>query len=313
MQPTQRPWLISLCSWFLACYFCLGNVGSAWAETNTSTQSKPSSFTLNAPVIDQTNILNAADLSSLEAKIRAIYQAGRAQIAIVLVPSTGNEPIFDAALRLAEQWKLGTAEQDNGLLIFVAVQDRRVQILTGYGLESILPDVVTSRIIREVVTPAFREGDYAGGLNAAVDRIDQILQLDPEIAKSQARQAQDQAHQEPADPVGSMLSLGFFLFIFGQFVRSLLGRFLGASLIGGLGFFIGYSLLGLPVLMAIIVAVVLFFLLISSTGVSQGRSGRGSRGGVIWGGGWSSGRSSGGGGYSGGGGGFGGGGASGSW
>lgn len=282
-----------------------------YAVAQTTTAQTPSTLSLNAPVIDQSNTLSATEIAALSTRLRAIHAAGRAQIAIVLVPSTGNESVFDAAMRMVEQWKLGTAQQDNGLLIFVAVQDRRVQILTGYGLESVLPDVITSRIIREEITPAFREGDYAAGLNAAVERIDQILQLDPEVAKSQALQAQDQSHQETSDPIASMLGMSFFLFIFGQFVRSILGRFLGAIVVGGLTFFVGHWFIGLSMLMAAVVAVVLFFLLLTSVGTGRGGGRRG--GGVIYTGGGGSGRSSGGGGYSGGGGGFGGGGASGSW
>lgn len=301
-----------LCAWLLLSCLCFWEIGSVWAET--SPPNTPSVISLNAPVIDKTNTLSVAEMAALDAKLRAIHAAGRAQIGIVLVPSTGNEATFDAALRMAEQWKLGTTKLDNGLLIFVAVQDRRIQILTGYGLEAVLPDVITSRIIREVITPAFREGDYAGGLSAAVERIDQILQLDPEIAKSQAMQAQDQTHQEPADPLTNMFMLGFFLFVFGQILRSILGRFIGASLVSGLAVFVGYGFFGLPLIFALIMAVILFFLIISSSGMSGGSRGRGGRGGLIYGGGgWSGGYSSGGGGYSGGGGGFGGGGASGSW
>lgn len=287
-------------------------------SAETATQSA-SSFSLNAPVIDQTKTLSAAELAALDAQLRAIHQAGRGQLAIVLVPSTGSESTFDAALRLAEQWKLGTAAADNGLLIFVAVQDRRVQILTGYGLESVLPDVMTSRIIREEITPAFKEGDYAGGLAAAVNRIDQILQMDPELAKAQALQAQDQAHQESEDPFSSMIGIGIFLLILGQFIRSLVGPLLSASVVGGIAFFVSYWLVGLSLLMSLFLAIFLFVLLFIGTEAGNGRTkGRRRRGtDVIYGGGggWSSGGSSGssGGGYSGGGGGFGGGGASGSW
>lgn len=303
--------------WLFLSGCLLWNVGIAslaWAET---TNKLTASFSLNAPVIDQTHTLSASERAALDAKLRAIHQAGRAQIAIVLVPSTGQETSFDAALRLAEQWKLGSAQQDNGLLIFVAVQDRRVQILTGYGLEAVLPDVITSRIIREEITPAFKEGDYAGGLNAAVERIDQILQLDPEIAKSQAMQAQDQAHAAADDPFASLMGLGIFLLILGQFLGSLLGRFLSASLISGLAFVAGYWLVGLSLVMSLFLAGFLFFLLAIGTGTNnRSVNGRRGRGGIVYGGssGWNSGGGgSSGGGYSGGGGGFGGGGASGSW
>lgn len=301
----------SLSTWLLLACLVLG-LNFPLAQAQTATPQIASTLSLNAPVIDQTRTLNTAEIAVLDAKLRAIHQAGRAQIAIVLVPSTGIENTFDAAMRLAEQWKLGTAQQDNGLLIFVAVQDRRVQILTGYGLEAVLPDVITSRIIREEITPSFREGDYAGGLNAAVERIDQILQLDPELAKSQAMQAQDQAHEQAADPFANLFGMGIFLFVIGQFLRSFLGRFIAATVVAGLAFWVGSNVFGLSVLISAMVAVVLFVLLFIGVGTG-GSHGSGRRGGFIFTGGGGSGRYRGGGGYSGGGGGFGGGGASGSW
>lgn len=309
MPSLQRALSFKLCAWWLLSCLCLFNIQPAFAETIAKSAG---SISLNAPVIDQSNTLNAIEIAALDKQLRAIHEAGRAQIAIVLVPSTDEESTFDAAMRMAETWKLGTAQLDNGLLIFVAVQDRRMQILTGYGLEAILPDVITSRIIREELTPAFREGEYALGLKAAVIRIDQILQMDPEAAKAQATQAQEQAHQEQADPLSSMFGIGIFLFVLGQFARSMLGRFMGTLMIAGLTLALG-AWLAWPWIMTIVMALVLAFLVFSMA--NSGGGGRGGRGGVIYtgGGGWSSGRSSGGGGYSGGGGGFGGGGASGSW
>lgn len=312
-QLWSRSLALRVCYCLLSC--CLV-VMTPFAFAESTSAKSTIGFSFNEPVIDRSNTLSPSEINVLANRLRAIQQAGRAQIAIVLVPSTGNESTFDYALAIAEQWQLGTAKQDNGLLIFVAVQDRRVQILTGYGLEAVLPDVVTSRIIRETMTPAFREGQYAAGLTSAVNRIDEILQLDPEVAKQEAMQAQDQAHQQASDENNneSIFAIGFILFVFGQFLRSILGRFLGALLVsvaGGLiGLWMGWSFVMAAVLAAIVFVAVLFF------GASGGR-GRGGRGGVIYSGGsgssgWRSGGSSGGG-YSGGGGGFGGGGASGSW
>ncbi|MFZ1386670.1 MAG: TPM domain-containing protein [Thiolinea sp.] len=312
MYAQHRGGGLRLVGWLVLSCWLLLNVNAAFAQT---TARPVASFSLNAPVIDQSKTLSAAEIASLDQQLRAIHEAGRAQIAIVLVPSTGDESTFDAAMRMAETWKLGTAQRDNGLLIFVAVHDRRVQILTGYGLESILPDVITSRIIREELTPSFREGEYALGLKAAVIRIDQILQMDPEAAKAQATQAQDQAHQAQENPLSSMFGIGIFLFVLGQFARSILGRFIGSVAVGGLALVLGFWL-GWPWLMTGIMALALVFLEFTMAG--SGSGGRQGRGGVIYPGsggtgGWSGGRSSGGGGYSGGGGGFGGGGASGSW
>ena len=260
---------------------------------------------LNAPVIDQSQTLSTADINQLETHIRRIYQAGRAQIGIVLVPSTQPESVFEYAMRIADQWQLGDAKRDNGLLMVVAVQDRRMQILSGYGLEGVLPDVVLSRLIREQITPAFRNGDYVGGLEAGLTTIDQILQLDPETAQAQAHAAQEQdfQQQQQTDTFGSILPVLFILLFVGQGLRWVLGRFLASALVGavgtGIAWFMGSGLVG-----ALIMGGILFVLLL--VGITPLLSGGRSTGG-FGGGGFSSG------GYRGGGGGFGGGGASGSW
>ena len=91
--------------------------------------------TLNQPVIDQANVLSETEKQQLSQKILNLYQQGKAQIGIVIVPTTGQEDIFDYALRVGEKWQLGSSKRDNGLLIAVAINDHRIQILTGYGLE----------------------------------------------------------------------------------------------------------------------------------------------------------------------------------
>jgi len=272
--------------------------------------------TLNTPVIDQSNTLSPSAIQQLDTQIRAIDAAGRAQMGVVLVPSTGNESVFGYAMRVAEQWQLGDADKDNGLLIVVAVQDRRLQILTGYGLEGVLPDAVVSRIIREDIRPAFRTGDYAGGLQASIKRMDSILQLDPEIARQQAAEEQEQAYRDGARGDAFDNSMGFFmlLLIIGQFLRRMLGRLIAAVLVGGSGALVawlaGFGLMGMGL------AASLLFILIMAMGSNKSRGKRKGRSGVYVGGGSLGGLSSGGfssGGFSGGGGGFGGGGASGSW
>jgi uncharacterized protein len=262
--------------------------------------------TLNAPVIDQANILSAADNQQLSDKLRAIHDAGRAQIGLVLVKSTQGEPIFDYAGRLFTAWKLGDAKRDNGLLIVVAVQDRKIQILTGYGLEGIIPDVIASRIIREQITPQFKTGQYAAGLSAGIDRIDSILQQDPETAKADADQmkAQQGQHQSQGSVLsGGLILLLIVLVIIGQFTQMIFGRFLssgGLAAAGvGIGLFTGAGLAG-----SLLVGGAVFMLLL--VGILPFLSmflggGGGGRGGGF------------GGGYGGGGGSFGGGGASGSW
>ena len=264
--------------------------------------------TLNAPVIDQANILTATEKQNLEQQIRSIYNQGKAQIGIIIVSTTGSEDIFDFAMRVAEQWKLGSAKQDNGLLIAVAVNDRKIHIATGYGLEGVLPDIIASRIIRNQITPAFQQGQYAQGLQAGMNEIERILNLDPEIAKQAAdelkeRQAQAIHEQEAKD---RSLTTAMIILIVGIFASFIIGNRLSAAVAGVTATAAGL-IYGSGIVMSLLMGVGIFFLLITSLAqlIFQMFLSGGGRGG---GGGFG-----GGGGYSGGGGGFGGGGASGSW
>lgn len=268
--------------------------------------------TLNQPVVDQANILSAAEKQNLDQQIRDLYRQGKAQIGIIIVPTTGQEGIFDFAMRVAEQWKLGSAKQDNGLLIAVAVNDHKIHIATGYGLEGVLPDIVVNRIIRNQITPNFKQGQYAQGLQAGVNEIERILNLDPEIAKQAAdelkeRQAQAVQEQETKDRT---LTTALIILAVGVFASFIIGNRLSASVAGVTAFAAGL-IYGSGIVMSLIMGFGIFFLLITSFAqlIFQMFLSGGGRGG----GGSSGGFGGGGGGYSGGGGGFGGGGASGSW
>lgn len=266
---------------------------------------------LNQPVIDQANILSATEKQNLETQIRNIHNQGKAQIGVIIVPTTGNEGIFDFAMRVAEQWKLGSAKQDNGLLIAVAVNDRKIHIATGYGLEGVLPDIMVSRIIRNQITPYFKQGQYGQGIQAGVTEIERVLNLDPEIAKQAAdelKARQDQAIQEQ-EAKDRTMTTAMIILIIGIFASFIIGNRLSASVAGVTAFAAGL-IYGSGILMSLVLGFGIFFLLITSLAqliFQMFLSGGGGRGGSSGGG------FGGGGGYSGGGGGFGGGGASGSW
>lgn len=280
-------------------------------QTATATQTTPKQSTvqgvdankliLQNPVIDEAKILTAGQKSALEQKIRHIYDRGLAQPAVVIVSTTNGMAIFDYAMQVAERWQLGTKTSDNGLLIVVAVNDRKIQILTGYGLEGVIPDGIAKRIINEDITPYFKQGDYAGGINAGLNRIEERLSTDPEILKQADAKANNEIEEISPIP---FLIMGLFI---GMFLTSILGRMLGASVTAG-GVVIGGTLFGFGFFTSLIIAILLFvFLLIRNTG-SGGRGGVYiPTGGGFGGGGFGSG------GYGGGGGGFGGGGAGGSW
>ncbi len=266
--------------------------------------------TLNEPVIDQANLLTATEKQAISQKILNLYQQGKAQIGVIIVPTTGQEDIFDFSMRVAEQWQLGSAKQDNGLLMAIAVNDHRMQILTGYGLEGVLPDIVVSRIIRNQITPYFKQNQYAQGIEAGLNEIERILNLDPEIAQQAAEELKQRQEQALKQQQAQQKTWGTALLILiaGVIGSYIVGKPLSAAtagvvatvagLVNGAGILISLLLgAGIFILLISSIAQLIFQLFLSSAGRGGGRGGG----------------FGGGGGYRGGGGGFGGGGASGSW
>lgn len=255
-----------------------------------------------ARVIDLTHTLSISEQANLETKLQLFEEKKGSQIAVLLVPTTQPEAIEQYAIRVVDDWKVGRKHVDDGILVLVAKDDRKMRIEVGYGLEGAVPDLYAKRIISETMTPYFKQGDFAGGIDAAINQLIGLVEGEPLPAPS--KQSVSGAQIEGLLPLllfGGMIS--------GMFLRSIFGTFLGSALNGGLigsvVFFIGLSLLGASVL-----GVVAFFITMMMGGRAiNGYSGRG--------GGYSSGGSSSGGfggGFSGGmGGGFGGGGASGNW
>ncbi|WP_151832612.1 TPM domain-containing protein [Acinetobacter ursingii] len=268
---------------------------------------------MNEPVIDQANLLTAEQKQAISQQILKLYQDNKAQIGIVIVPTTGQEDIFDYAMGVGEKWQLGSAKRDNGLLMAIAVNDRRIQILTGYGLEGVIPDIVASRIIRNQMTPYFQQGQYAQGIQAGLNEIERVLNLDPEIAQQAAadlkeRQAQAMHEQEARS---HMLVYSLIIIVVGVFASFIVGNRVSAATAGVAGIVAGL-VSGVGLVTSILAGFGIFFLLITSLAqliLQIFASGGGGRGG----GGYGGGGFGGGGGYSGGGGSFGGGGASGSW
>ncbi|WP_283772656.1 TPM domain-containing protein [Acinetobacter amyesii] len=267
--------------------------------------------TLNEPVVDQANLLSAAEKQAISQKILQLHEQGKAQIGVVIVPTTGQEDIFDYAMRVAEKWQLGSAKRDNGILMAIAVNDHRIQILTGYGLEGIMPDIIVSRIIRNQITPYFKQAQYAQGIDAGLTEITQILNQDPEVAAQAAqelKERQEQAlHEQQAKE--KTFTTVLIILVIGIFASFIVGKRLSASTAAVAGTVAGL-VNGAGLLTSLLMGGAIFFLLITAiaqTIFQMFLAGGGGGGGRSGGGGF------GGGGYSGGGGGFGGGGASGSW
>lgn len=277
---------------------------------------------LSARVIDQTSTLSADQAAALEARLAAFERERGSQVVVLVVRTTLPEDIAAYAQRVASDWKIGRAEVGDGLLLVVALDDRRIRIEVARALEGAVPDVLAGRIIREVMTPAFRQGDFAGGITAGVDRILRLIEGEalPPPPASGSTGASGASGEPGFDGYELALFALFALPIVGAVARAIAGRKLGSVLTGGAGGWLaqtvtGSWLMGLGVGMAALLAV----WVMGSRSLAQAvQAGRGSRSGH---GGWGGGFGGGGGGFggggggfsSGGGGGFGGGGASGGW
>ncbi len=267
---------------------------------------------LDSPVVDTTGTLDATARANLDAQARALQQRKGSQLQVLVVPTTQPEDIAQYAVRAFEQWKLGRKGVDDGVLLVVAKDDRRVRIEVGYGLEGAIPDATSIRVIQEYLVPRFRAGDYAGGITDATAALVKLIDGEPLPAPMVEPRSQGTGGG------GDWLFALFAAFIVAQVARGIFGRapsllrgVVGAGAAGGVAWLVSSLLL-----VAIVGAAIGFFAGLVS--VPVGRFARGARGGAGgWGGfggsggGWGGG--SGGGGWSGGGGMSGGGGASGRW
>ena len=256
---------------------------------------------LAARVTDLTATLSADQRARLEEKIAAFERQKGSQIAVLIVPSVLPETVTEYALRVVESWKLGRKGVDDGALLLIAKDDRKLRIEVGYGLEGALNDATAKRIISETISPRFKQGDFYGGIDAGLDVMIKVAGGETLPVPKQASKASGTGFD-----FETLMFFGFILiFVVGGILRSIFGRFLAAGVIGGVAGIVA-SLILSSVLVAIVVGVVAFIVSLFA-GMSGGGGGGFSSGGSSWGGG------SGGGGFSGGGGSFGGGGASGGW
>lgn len=281
---------------------------------------------LTGRIVDEASLLTPEQRAELERKLEKIERTTSIQIVIVTIPSLDGEPIEDYSVRLAQQWRIGQKGLDNGVVILVAKAERKVRLEVGYGLESVIPDGLAGRIIREQITPRFRQNDYYGGLNAAVDAI--LL-----ASRKEYPAVSPETPRVPDTP--SVENLIFPILIAGILWFSIASAFAGAGcvipyLVSGLSAAVLFSI---AILMSGMTSFLNFWLPLGGFlfGVIMTpilRSMKNERGSDRWkrgtwtspsyrrggrGGGFGGGFGGGGGGFSGGGGSFGGGGASGGW
>jgi uncharacterized protein len=264
----------------------------------------------DSPVVDTTGTLDAATRQQLEQQALALQQRKGSQLQVLVIPSTAPETIEQYAVRAFESFKLGRKGVDDGLLLVVAKDDRKVRIEVGYGLEGAIPDITAGRVIQEYMVPKFRQGDYAGGIADATGQLVKLVDGEP-LPEPVA------SHPSGPDSGGDFGAALAVALVVAMFVRGFFGRRTSA---GVRGLLTGAAAGGAAWFVSAVLPAALFGgflgLVIGLMAAPVGRYARhggwggwsgGSSGGGSWGGGSS------GGGWSGGGGMSGGGGASGGW
>jgi uncharacterized protein len=285
---------------------------------------------LSGRVVDNADLLKNATRDRVSAVLKAHEQATGNQIAVLTVPTIGDESIEEYAVKVFESWKLGQKGKDNGVLLVIAPKDRKLRIEVGYGLEGTLTDAAASRIIRNVITPQFKAGDFDKGVSDGVDAIIGVLTGKP-VAETTPAETESVGFLHvtgPPIPWPERILLGCFIF-------GILGIFTSVGVMTpGMGWFLYVFLIPFWSMFPIVIVGVRGALIILGTYVvgypiaklilsrtawyekaahDLSTKGRASVGGFTFASGGSSGSSGGDGGFSGGGGSSGGGGASGSW
>ncbi len=167
------------------------------------------------PVVDQADIIPAAEEAALNTQLLAIEQKTGHQFVVATVRDLEGNDISDYGYKLGRAWGIGDEAKDDGVVFLIAPNERRMNISVGYGLEPILTDALSGRIIRDIVTPKFKAGDMPGGIQDGVNAIAEQIQLTPEEAAARAAAA-DKAERDRADDgnFGGLFFIGFIFFIF---------------------------------------------------------------------------------------------------
>jgi uncharacterized protein len=254
---------------------------------------------LKARVTDLTGTLDAGQLATLEASLREFERGKGSQIAVLMLPTTQPETIEQYSIRVAEQWKIGRARVDDGVIMVIAKADQKMRIEVCYGLVGVIPDAIARRVIREVIAPHFLADNYFGGIRDGTGALMKLV----EGEKLPPATTGPGAAPGGADYQSMFMAFIALVLMAGGVLKALLGRVFG-SIATGLAAGLAVWLVAGALAAAAIAAILAFFL-----SLLIGVGGRGYLPGGLGGGGFGGG----GGGFGGGGGGFGGGGASGGW
>jgi uncharacterized protein len=228
-------------------------------------------------VVDRTGTLSSDEIASLNQTLRNFEARKGSQVAVLIVPTTEPETIEQYSLRVAETWKIGRKKIDDGALLVVAKDDRKLRIEVGYGLEGALTDAASKRIIDEIITPSFRSGNFAGGIFAGVARIIRVIEgetLPPPPA--------------PLEPQPRFNSANFDLFyiplvligllMVGAILRAALSRLAAAVVMAGLVALIAWFVVGIW-LLSVIAAIFAFLVMLLAEPTTPGLSDSGWSGG----------------------------------
>lgn len=306
-------WLPRLLLWVMA--WAALSLTPAWGQALVAVPP------LTAHVMDQTGTLAPNDLAALEQQLKTFEEQRGTQMVVLMLPSTAPEDIADYTQRVGDAWKIGRRDVGDGLLLVVAVDDRRVRIAPAKALEGAVPDLAAKGIIDQVITPAFRRGDVAGGLREGLAHLQARIEGEALPLPAADAQRANTSEESQLDWFNLAVLLLVALPVVAGVLRRVLGQRLGALATAGVVGVLAWSVSGL-LWLGVIAAMLglmsaLFMQALPSAASRRGLGGRDSGFSGWGGGGFSSGGggfSSGGGGFSSGGGGdFGGGGASGSW
>jgi uncharacterized protein len=166
-------------------------IGVACFVVSAAAQTSPTFPVLTSRITDQAGLLSADDYTAIMAELTALEQKSTDQFAVVTVKSLEGYPIEDYGYRLGRAWGIGQKGKDNGILLIVAPNERKVRIEVGRGLEPVMTDALSSLIIRNAILPEFRRGDFSAGIRAGVRDIKDVLLGDAEEVKERARQASE--------------------------------------------------------------------------------------------------------------------------
>ena len=188
---------------------------------------------LQGRVNDKAGILSSREERALEEMLQQTERETSAQIALLTIKSLEGEDLEDYSIRVAEEWGLGQKDRDNGLLLLIAVNDRKLRFEVGYGLEGIITDLKAGYIIRNVISPEFRKGDFYEGIKQALGIVSADIKgktiiSDEELAKY--RKSRDNSSRKSM-PIGSII---FLIFIFSGVFRGRHGGLFTALLLGNM-------------------------------------------------------------------------------